>query len=258
MKYCIKYNRAHSFKYMDEIDELEIRYNKKDVTLPDFLDKYSDKTIVISNINNVEDVERMKLLYGKYPHLKLKIHFDDLEILNLVRQYGLPFFLSGMVTNWDTFYGVVKLNPTDIYLSNEIAFEMAAAAKIAHDKGIKVRVIPNYGQSAWEIMPDMLKFFIRPDDIEEYEDYVDIFEIYYEKDFQLSILYEIYTDKRDWSGFLNEIIFNFSKQQLNDALIPCFGLIRSNCGKKCLKGKNCNICNLSALDFPTTATEEEE
>ena len=66
---------------------------------------------------------------------------------------------------------------------------MAAAA---HVKNIQIRVFPNVAQSRSEI-PAIKQFFIRPEDLNAYEPYVDIYEFYrVNSSINTDVLYEIY------------------------------------------------------------------
>ena len=113
-------------------------------------------------------------------------------------------------------------------------------------KGIKIRVYPNvaqnngYGLST--VIPDIKKFFIRPEDVEIYEKYVDIFEIWGAPE-KTSVLYEIYKQQQ-WLGSLKDIITGFVEDVPNTGFMKQFALCRLNCGKKCFKGIKCNMCNL--------------
>lgn len=247
MKYCIKYYRNIRFDYLDEVEELEIRYNKKDTTLLDFLDKYKDKTIIISDIE-VEDAERLLLLFKKYPNIVLKISYADVDIYDFIKEHYIPFYFEDLVSGWDEFYGIVTMpapRPKYIYLSGEICFHIATAAFIAHNNDVEVRIIPNYAQSQWEDLPDIIKFFIRPEDMHIYAPYVDVVELFIEQPHQLNILYEIYRQKEEWPDDLRYIIFNLKRPLPNNDIISIFGESRIRCQKRCLKGNSCAICLLS-------------
>ena len=47
MRYCIRYSKSSQFRHMEDIDEIEVVYNRADLSLPEFIEKYQDKTIVI-------------------------------------------------------------------------------------------------------------------------------------------------------------------------------------------------------------------
>ena len=52
---------------------------------------------------------------------------------------------------------------------------------------------------------------------------------------------KIYKDKK-WFGKLKEIIPNFDSELDSRFIIPHFAKQRIKCGKKCLKGGKCKIC----------------
>ena len=47
MKYCLIY-QPNKERLMSKADELSIIYNRADTTLPDFLEKYREKRIIIN------------------------------------------------------------------------------------------------------------------------------------------------------------------------------------------------------------------
>lgn len=46
------------------------------------------------------------------------------------------------------FIGLVKLKVKDIYIVNELGFELDKIAEIAHKENINIRIIPNIAQSS--------------------------------------------------------------------------------------------------------------
>ena len=48
MKYCLTY-RPNKEQLMSKADELSINFNRSDTTLPEFLEKYRNKRIIINN-----------------------------------------------------------------------------------------------------------------------------------------------------------------------------------------------------------------
>lgn len=241
MKYCASYHRGSNFKYLNEVDEISISYRREDTTLPTFLEKYINKVIIIQNVESC-DIERLTALYEKYHNFKLSINFTDYTLVNLVREAKLPFMFSNYINTWDMLIGAIDLNPTDVYIVNGLGFEIDKVASIAHAKGIQIRAFPNFAQADIDNIPEITKFFIRPEDVDEYEPYIDVLE-FISDDESLSTYYEVYAQDKKWFGQLNEIIPNLNSFIDNRRIISAFAPSRIKCGKKCLKGGNCNICN---------------
>jgi hypothetical protein len=89
-------------------------------------------------------------------------------------------------------------------------------------------------------IPQLVQFFIRPDDIDMYEPYADIIEfegLEYQDNF-----YNIYAKQKLFYGNLNQIIYDFQDAIDNKGLISLFTERRINCGRECLKGGRCKRC----------------
>lgn len=132
---------------------------------------------------------------------------------------------------------------TDIYIINELGFSLDKLAIAAHKLGVKLRVYPNVAQtSAFNEMPALKKFFIRPEDIDLYSDYIDTCE-FYNSDKKLETYYKIYKEDKKWFGKLNEIIIDFNSEIDNKYIIPRFAEKRIRCNKSCIKGGYCHRCD---------------
>lgn len=248
MKFCLNYRKAHE-SLMNKADELNITYNKKDTTLVDFLELYMGKRINIK-IENLEDfkntneIEKIIAIQKKYPEVNLALKLNDLDedFISLLKKENIKFFMNTFVNNWDVFCGLIELGVCDIYLVENMCFELDKCSEIAHNKNINIRVFPNVAQSAWKESCVIKKFFIRPEDIIQYEPYVDTIEFLgnIEKE---NVLLEIYKDNKEWFGPLYELISGLDQDIDSRYIIPLFAENRIKCGKRCLKGANCNMCN---------------
>lgn len=254
MKYCVDYKRH--FKYLDEVDELTIRYNPEDETLEEFLQLYKNKRINIT-IQDEKDfiennrIEVFKNIATENPDLDFVLILQSLkksaaakEIYNIIVNCGVPikYFFFAMVGNWDTLWGYIKYNPSDMYIVESLGFEIDKVAKVLHDKNIKIRTFANVAQSPWKEIDPLRKFFIRPEDIQLYDPYIDVIE-FFGRHNSIETLYKIYAKDKQWFGPLNELILDFDSDIDNRFIIPHFGLYRLKCGKRCLKGDKCKICD---------------
>lgn len=240
MKYCFNYNKdTEHAKYINKADEWTIKYNPKDDTLLDFLDLHKDKRINLY-INELVPEEFLYEITNKYNNLYLKLNTKI--YYNKDKKYEFNFFFDELVNNWDTLIGLLKYGVTDIYIVENLGFELDKVAEIAVSYNAQVRVFPNVAQSKWDTTPALKKFFIRPEDINEYDKYINVFE-FYDADKQIDTYYEIYAIDKQWFGKLNEIIKDFNLDIDNRYIIPRFAHKRIVCGKKCLKDGLCTRCD---------------
>ena len=240
--FCLNYYPSQ--KYLQDADELKIRYRPADRTLKDFLEAYQNKTIIIDVTDSFEDVDAqlLKGLYDKYKNIKIIFDFYNKEFLARAQQIEIPFFFTNLITTRDQLHGLLKYNPTDMYICEELGFSLDKISKILHDNSVRVRVFPNICQSSFPETPSIKTFFIRPDDITVYATFVDVFELISDKERQ-QVLYKVYKQEK-WFGKISDIIPSFKGDLDSKYLLNNFGMIRSRCGKRCLyKQGSCAICD---------------
>jgi len=252
MKYCIHYTPNMKFKYIAEMAELTIDFRREDTTITDFMLQNKDKIINVA-INDKQDFidnNCIKLFNAiatehsdvhfrfKIPSYKAYKDFYDLLQENEIKH---EYFFAENVCDWDTLHGYMNLNPTSIYIAEDLGFELKTVAEMLHGRGIEVRCYPNVAQSNWNETPALKKFFIRPEDISFYEPYVDVCEFFGDEK-KLNTYYKIYAKDKKWSGNLQEIIISLNGELDSRFIVPSFAKYRLKCGKRCLKGHGCQIC----------------
>ena len=240
--FCLNY---YSYKeYLNDVEQLKIHFNPTDKTLGDFLKKYKDKSIVIdiTKVFNQIDAKILSQYSKQINNFKVILDYNNKEIFQLVQKYKIPFFFTNFATSIDQVRGLMKYNPTDIYICQDLGFKLNKVSKLLHDNNIKVRVFPNICQSSFSAETASIKtFFIRPEDIPTYQNYVDVFQIISDQSRQ-RVLYKIYKNHK-WLGPLEEIIPTFKDYLDNRYLLKSFGQIRSRCGKRCMYDQNsCKVC----------------
>ena len=240
--FCLNYYPHQS--YIKNADELKIKYRPADRTLKEFLNEYKEKSIIIDVSEAFEDIDAqlLKSLYDEYKNIKIIFDFYNKEYLSRAQEFEIPFFFTNFVTSIDQLYGFMKYNPTDMYICEELGFFLDKVSKILHDNNIKVRVFPNICQSSFSETESIKTFFIRPEDIFIYANFVDIFELISDAERQ-ETLFKIYKQGK-WFGQIREIIPTFHGDLDSKYLLGNFGIIRSKCGKRCLyKPGSCAICD---------------
>lgn len=254
--FCLTYYPLNNNYYLQDVQELKITYNPRDKqNLKALLEKYKDKTIIIKITETIEEIEiqLLKQYYEEYSNIKLIFDFNNKQNLERIQRSEIPFFFSNYVTHFDQIAVYSQYNPTDMYICEELGFFLNKISESLHEKNIRVRVFPNICQSSILEIEDIKTFFIRPEDIKIYKEFVDVFELVSDAQRQQTI-YRIYK-KGKWIGNLNEIIPSFKTPLNNNYLLNNFGKIRCKCQKRCsLNEKKCSLCN----QFLTIANIIEE
>lgn len=250
MKYCINYsNKSH---IIDKVDEILIRYDKNKILelFTQFIPAHLNQRVIVQLIEEdnidtiVNDLKKIISIYNENKDIKFDIQlpFYNQKFMEELKDTNLKYFFKAAANSWDKFTGLMSQNVSDIYITDELAFELDKIAEIAHKNNIKVRIYPNVAQSRWDKLSDILKFFIRPEDIEIYEPYVDVCEFYGDKAQQIDTYYKIYQEDKKWFGDLQEIIIGLDSKIDSRYIIPRFAEKRIKCGKDCLKNGKCEMC----------------
>lgn len=251
MKYCGIYSNKID---VSVFDELNIIYQNQDRQLVDFLQKHINQKInlIIQDINSFEENQewlKLNAIHEKYPDLNFKICFGQLQkfqevsdiLQHCIENLKIPFFTGYLVTNFDQLNHLCSFGISEVYLGEDICFDLKRARAVCDRYKIRIRAFPNVGQSSIKSSPALKKFFIRPEDVEEYSDVIDVFEFWGPLDRQ-NVLYKIYS-KGVWFGDLNDLLLDCDLHFDSRRIVPGFAQIRKTCGRKCMKGEHCSICD---------------
>lgn len=256
MKYCVPYFKY--FDYMKEVDEMIVPFHKEDIgflkSLTSMPELTENKTIIIE-IHDPKDFysgdyigifKELKEKYSDTIKFKLLLSFDleQIDFYQQMKEHEIEFFFSDLVRDWDTLHGFIDLGVSDVYIVEELGFSLNKIGAVAHAKSVSVRVFGNIAQSAWPGERSIKSFFIRPEDVPIYEPYVDVIQFLSDTRESYETLYKIYAVKKYWFGALKDLIKGLNCEVDNKTIIPAyFGTPRLGCGKKCLSGGKCRICD---------------
>ena len=242
VNYALEFNR-HS-KHLNDIDEIIAKYEGNEGEFRDFFAKHENQKITISAPTYITPefmAEILELKKEKYNFSIRTFILPSTEQRDILKQAGIPYYSVIFIKDWDDFYYHIHCGVSEVYISGPLGFELEAVSAIAKKNNVKIRVIPNIAQG-YEGMPALKKFFIRPEDIELYSQYIDTFELRGPHD-KMDTIYEVYRKGR-WFGNIRELIMEFNENFDSKYIIGYFGKKRINCGKKCLKGNRCRTCEV--------------
>ena len=254
MKYCCEYGGEFGkLSFFDEII-IHLRPNDDLFDIQNFFTTHPKQEIIIQILdtedfvnNNIFNRLIALLPITQYNYrLKLNNPYADSTgvLVGLCHEYNIPFFFDMLVGDWDILQSLIQFYPTEMYIVNSLGFDLPMVASILHHEDINIRIYPNIAQSTVPDSPSMTKFFVRPDDVDYYEDYVDTMEFLVNvNDNQLKeIYYCIYAEDMMWEGPLEVIIAGFEDHCDNRGIFNSFAIKRLMCSKECVKGRKCKYC----------------
>lgn len=244
MKYCLKYTNICT--KLNKCDEISIRYIE-DKGLVDFMKKFSSQRIILcvnpSNFSNSE-VRKLIAIKKQYPEYNFAValpYFDN-ALVPWFRDEGIPFFINKPCMCWEEFNYLIREGVSDINISGPLGFEMSKVKRVLDslNRKVVVRAVPNKVENMIIFTPTLIGFYIRPEDVELYEGFIDVLE--FEGLEHQDTFFSIYAERKSFIGNLNQCIYNFQEQVDNKGLITLFGERRRDCGRQCLSGGRCNRC----------------
>lgn len=252
MKYCLHYTNNSRFKNATE--EISIQYNNELDNLMDFLTKHQEqRVILIINEPLIVNYKALKAIKEKYPQLDFAVCFGQLrrattipqevaKVIPELQEAQIPFFMGDLITTGEQLKYFLELGVSDVYLTEDICFNLEAARRLCDRYKAQIRVFPNVAQSSIQASPALKKFFIRPEDVSCYETYIDVFEFWGDLERQ-DVFYLIYHEKGRWLGNLKEIIYDFDNPLDSRCVLPIFAPTRATCKKRCALDYPCHICD---------------
>lgn len=234
-------------KYLNEIDELIIPFHGTTEKLTDFLEAHADQRII------VDIKEPWRSFFGvifapigeKYTNIALRLSELNMDIIPDIKKTKISYFTTEVAVEWEKFQELVSYGVSDIYIGEQLGFELDDVGRAAARAGIRTRIFPNIAQSARTNTDPLKKFFLRPEDVDLYNRrYISTFEFYIPIGIDLNwdVLYRAYAINKKWTGRLDEIIIGLDSDIDSTFISPYWASARMTCHRKCLKYSDCNTC----------------
>jgi hypothetical protein len=244
MKYCLKYSNICS--KLARAHEISIKYIE-DYGLVEFLENHRLQRIILCvDAKSFEDAEVRKLaaIRKEHPEYNFTVCLSEFDS-SLIEQFksnNIPFYFKKPCTNWEMFNALIQYGVSDIDLSGPLAFEMSKVIKVLEKLEPKpqIRVTANVVKNLNPFTPSLVGFYIRPEDVDLYEEFIDVIE--FEGLEHQDVFFSIYAEQKAFIGDLCQCIYGFKDRVDNKGLIYLFGERRRDCGRQCLSGGRCRRC----------------
>ena len=273
MRYCVNY--FEKFNYLNEIEEINILFEKDEKPIVENLkaligmEKVNPKATFnifmsaqdcanltenelnafvmdVVNYNQEADESMIKIVFeGSL----LEEDYSEIlyNVFPKIQDNDIPFFFDSFAKDWDMVLGLLSLGVSDIYISGQIGFCLHLLKDILENEemeDVQIRAVCNAAQASflYKEQNNFKAFFIRPEDVEFYGQYIDVLEF---NNFSQSIntTYEIYK-RGTWDADLEILIDRLNISVDNRNLVQPAMQERATCQRKCLTGeRSCHICD---------------
>ena len=241
MKYCV--SGRHQKSILSKADEIKMQYKDRD-RLINYIKDYPDKTFILII---PKDVPEDELEWNRFEDYSNEVNFilciQDLNLAKNCHNHGIKFYWFYPIFTWFELNGVIAFDPCYIILAAPLCFDLK---KVKAKTQIPIRLCPNLAFDAYIPRANgICGSWIRPEDVEIYEEWVDTLEFITDDLSKESTLFHIYAENKVWPGNLNLLLTNFNVNVDNRAIPEEIGKIRANCGQRCMSSGTCHFCETS-------------
>lgn len=228
---------------MKEADEIRIAYKDYDYIL-DLIQKIPEKTFIIDmfDVKTVDEVNWERLEFYN-TQVKIIICLYNLKngIYDKCKEMGLRFYWGFAINSFYKLHAILDLHPAYVYIDAPLSFDLEKVKKWTGST--QVRMCPNLAYTDGLPRENGIRGqFVRPEDVDKYEPYIDVFDFNFKDLRREGSLLSIYKDGI-WPDDLNYIIDNLNVS-VDNAIIPKeFGEYRLTCAQRCMANGACHFCN---------------
>lgn len=206
MKYCL--NCRQDKEYLSKADEIFVDYRDRDF-INTLVEDYKNIPIILDIPFDVEPDWANIRIYNMISLQNLTLRLHNLKRdYPKVKELDIGFYFAGLISTYYDLNSLVELEPKYVCLEAPLFFDLPTVHNILSQKDIGVRANPIVAdQSAWGISHQNKEIgtFVRPEDVEAYEEYIDVFEFRDENDAFLlpkreAAYYRIYAEQKAWPG----------------------------------------------------------
>lgn len=250
MKYCVSARQPNSI--LKKADEIKVAF--QDINgIENFIEDELNKTVIYEiPFNKREDEIEWLKLYSYAEKIDLKLALGNLKLVDKCKEYGLKYYWGFPISTYYELEGVLQLGVCELFLGVPLTFDLENCKKY----NLPIRVVANVAYDNYITRKNGIQgFYIRPEDIKLYDEYIDCIEFITSELSKEATLLKIYKEDGFWPGNLNLLLVNLNFNIDNRVLPDEFGKIRINCQQKCMRNNRCHFCE-SAFNFADNIRKE--
>lgn len=241
MKYCLSLQVGK--EYLQKADEIRITLSQ----LNNILELYEinpKATIILRIANNANDEINWTEIenYNKMYQGNFIIETDNLRITEACKLLGIKFYWGLPIDNLYDLRATMDLGSCYAKITTPLTHMLDKVNMY----DIEVRVAPNIAY--YKTLPrddGVLGAWIRPEDEEIVEDFIQVYEFEDCDAKKEQALYRIYAEDKRWPGQLSHIISNLNYNGTNRLIPKRLAEHRMFCHQRCLAGAGCRECYIT-------------
>lgn len=239
MKYSVSSRQQP--EYLSKCDEIKVLWNDRDIIF-DLVTKYPGKTINLCRyyIHSNDDIDWKEIKnYQKLARDNFVFGLSYIDELRECKANDIQFYYLEPIRTFRELQGVKALGARWAIIDAPLFFQMDKVKEV----GVPLRATANVSIRELLPYPDGVPGpWIRPEDMDMYEPYIDTIEFGRVNLDQERALFRIYAEQKKWSGDLGLIIQDINYMGTNRMIPSDLTKKRLNCGQRCQIDAKCHYC----------------
>lgn len=240
MKLCV--SARQELPYIDWAEEIIFEYKDRKA-IPDYIDKYPGKTIILQYFDMYDDFDWDEIKrYNALAMGNFILSINNLLFAEVCKAEEIKFYFAYPITSYDELTAALAMGSIYVRLGGPLFFDMDYIHQ--HFPEARIRIAPNIAYDDGYFRENGISgTWIRPEDIMMYAPYVEAIEFFNDADQKKEqALIRIYWTERKWLGKLNMIITNLGSEGINRMIPSDVTEHRLNCRQVCRARRACHIC----------------
>lgn len=235
MKYCLSYKVEKN--YLDQADEIKLPYEKLSLLFTKFLDYNKIFIIYFLNANTIIDWPKINKA-NKLTKGNLILCLNKYSLIDEAKKNNIKFYMGYEVNSFYELNSLIKSGAEYVRIGCPLIFDCDNLKKYKD----KIRIVPNIAYVGVPRENPEIGGWIRPEDVNKYEDYINVIEFDEDDYVKEQSYFRIYKYDKKWNGDLKLLIHNFNKKSYNNRIPKDFANVRMNCKQRCQSGSLCKYC----------------
>lgn len=235
MKYCLSSRLAPRF--LREADEIKVQFRDRK-SIPDLYHKYGKPIILFPGDVSEYDWAEMRQ-YDLLCNSNLILNLSHLELVQYAKENKIKFMLNTEATSYWELEGLQNLGAEYAYVGIPLFFDLEHTLNF----DIQIRAIPTVAYNHTLPHKDgVCGQWIRPEDVEEYEDYIQVLEFEPCDIVREQTLFKVYAQDKEWRTRLDILVEDLGSPAINRMIMPEVIETRLKCRQSCKSGGRCHMC----------------
>lgn len=236
MKFALRSRQNDA--YLQKADEILVDFRDRK-QIPELAEKYPGKTVIlIQHYGEELDIKEL-VNYKILTQDNFIVCLTNLKYVEELKTQNIPWYWGYPISTYYQLWALKEMGACYAKLDAPIFFDMPGVKKV----DIPIRVVPNVAYSdGLERVDGVCGTWIRPEDVEAYDEYVDVMEFEDCDQRKEQAMYRIYAEDHNWPTDLGLLITNFNHTGVNRLIHTDFSRQRLNCRQLCQEGNGCMLC----------------